>query len=163
MIMETWATIKEGYEVSNLGRVRSTGSRARILKMHPNPKGYLQVVLGAGNHYRVHRLVGMFHVPNPFKLKYLNHKNGVKTDNAATNLEWCTAAYNNLHAYRVLSKKASPQKGGKNGIAKKLINSDGFTFPYIGAAAKAYKMKSSTLSAMLTGQNPNRTDLQYLD
>ncbi len=49
--------------------------------------------------FRVHRMVATIYCANPNKYPYVNHKNGVKTDNTADNLEWCTASYNTQHAY----------------------------------------------------------------
>jgi len=54
----------------------------------------------------VHRLVAKNFIPNDDVLKNeVNHKNGIKTDNRAENLEWVTKSENLLHKYRVLGHK----------------------------------------------------------
>lgn len=45
--------------------------------------------------YAVHRLVAQTYLDNPNNLPCVNHKDEDKTNNAVTNLEWCTYQYNN--------------------------------------------------------------------
>lgn len=109
---EIWKDIKgfEGrYQVSNMGRVRGLDRwtnhlhpcfiKGKILKTDvPNNKGYYRVSLSDGNrnytHYEVHRLVALHFVPGYKDGLVVNHKNEIKTDNRAENLEWCTFQYN---------------------------------------------------------------------
>ena len=102
--IEQWKSIAgyEGlYEVSNLGRVKSlnynkTGVE-KILK--PNKvKGYLQVQLWRDGKYKmflVHRLVATAFLPNPEGFEQVNHLDENKSNNCVSNIEWCSAKYNN--------------------------------------------------------------------
>lgn len=104
---EEWRDIKgyEGlYQVSNLGRVKSLGfdknHKGRILKPYTHKDGYKRVFLVNKNgkkYFTVHRIVGMAFVEGYAEGLCINHKNEIKTDNRADNLEWCTKAYNNTY------------------------------------------------------------------
>ena len=93
--METWKSIAgyEGiYEVSDLGRIKSLKhGNERILKPGKQTCGYLQVCLRKDGHTKrlfVHRLVADAFIQNPNNLETVNHKDEVKTNNVASNLEW---------------------------------------------------------------------------
>ena len=115
---EQWRDIDgyEGvYQVSDLGRVRSLKfGKTRMLKGTKNSDGYLFVdLLRGGKRTRksisVHRLVAQTFVPNDDESKtVVNHKNEIRTDNRAVNLEWCTTqynvTYNDIHLRRSNSK-----------------------------------------------------------
>ena len=122
---EVWKDVKdfEGrYQVSNMGRVRGLDRwtlderphfvKGRMLKSSLNKgKGYLRVSLSDGHrnykHYEVHRLVALHFVPGYKEGLVVNHKNEVKTDNRAENLEWCTYQYN-LNYSDVVAWKRKP-------------------------------------------------------
>jgi HNH endonuclease/Helix-turn-helix domain of resolvase len=47
-----------------------------------------------------HRLLAECFIPNPLNLPQINHIDGNGLNNNISNLEWCTAQYNNIHAIR---------------------------------------------------------------
>lgn len=113
--MEIWLPVAdyEGlYEVSNYGQVRSLYKPDKpIIKQCVGSKGYNLVTLckaGKQKSVNVHRLVAITFVPNPNFLPCVNHKDENKTNNIASNLEWCSYYYNNTYGNR-LTKSALKQ------------------------------------------------------
>lgn len=103
---EVWRVIEDTpengtYLISNYGRLKRLaffGGRYHfpdmVLRAHRNRKdGYYKVRVGKTMHY-VHRLVAIaFLAPKP-GCKYVDHRNGDKTDCRARNLRWVTAKQN---------------------------------------------------------------------
>lgn len=131
-MQEEWRPVVgfEGYyEVSNLGRLRtakhiveySDGRRrhipgGRLISYgKPKPNGYFMKGLwkdGVKKYETIHRIVATAFIPNPDNLEQINHKNGIKTDNRADNLEWVSRKYNAIHAVYELGKQTgfAPKK-----------------------------------------------------
>ena len=91
------------YEVSNLGRIRSSKTY-KIRKLNILKTGYYFVNGSLGSRdkkitFRVHRAVAESFIPNPRNLPQINHIDGNKLNNYINNLEWCNNAYNVTHAY----------------------------------------------------------------
>lgn len=118
MMEEIWKDIKgfEGiYQVSNMGLVRSIDRdivttykgtihirhyKGKIIKPKYSIAGYQNVVLAnSGKHTRaqIHRLVALHFVDGYKDGLVVNHKNEIKDDNRAENLEFVTYTYNNTY------------------------------------------------------------------
>lgn len=117
------------YEVSRCGVIRSRKTLNHI-KAADNGNGYYYVsfIWGYdGGFYRlpniirhsVHRLVAFEWVEGEGEC--VNHKNGIKTDNRAENLEWCSLSDNIRHCYEVIGHKAV---GGMRGKKHSMITKE---------------------------------------
>jgi NUMOD4 motif/HNH endonuclease len=119
---EQWKkTFDEAYEVSSMGRVRSLDrfvncgpksgggvkfSSGKILKPFISKStGYLQIALSGKKRANVHRLVALAFCGGFSEEKDVNHKDGVKTNNKASNLEWVSRSENVKHGFFVLNRK----------------------------------------------------------
>src|SRR6204780_5719902 len=107
--MENWKPIVdyEGiYDVSDLGNVRSIVDRknsyaGKILKPQ-NKKGYRTLGLTVDNKTKwrkASRLVALAFLPNPQNKPPVNHKDGIKSNDILSNLEWATISENTKHAF----------------------------------------------------------------
>lgn len=107
---EIWKPIKgyEGlYEISNLGNVKSLVrskciKQDRIMKPTNHCTGYIIIGLtlnGKQTLFRLHRLVAEHFCHKKEGCNIVNHKNAIKTDNRASNLEWTTVSGNTLHSF----------------------------------------------------------------
>lgn len=121
--MENWKVIKEypRYSVSDNGRVKNNASN-KIISQRQATNGYMRVNVRTGAEkyekpitLSVHRLVAEYFLPKVDGKEYVNHKDCDKTNNFASNLEWCTAKENSIHAYK--SKPIYRDKRNSN-IAK---------------------------------------------
>lgn len=106
----------EYYAISDMGRVRSLPRtsrrrryRGKILRPVKMSSGYLYISMrvrgkGLNKLCRIHRLVAEAFLPNPDNLPVVNHKNEDKTDNRASNLEWCSVGYNANYGHGALTR-----------------------------------------------------------
>ncbi len=106
MCEEIWKDVTEYpdlFMVSNLGNVWSKRTN-KILKPTKTKSGYLTITTRIGGRNgkciskRIHRWVADAFIPNPDNKPFVNHKDGIKTNNVLGNLEWVTAKENAVHA-----------------------------------------------------------------
>lgn len=106
---EMWVSVNDfpRYAVSWCGEVKNM-TTGRLLRQSTDKNGYKRVMLYEGGNCKrimVHRLVcEAFHGLTGGKLE-VNHIDGIKDNNNADNLEWCTTKQNQQHRRLVLGKR----------------------------------------------------------
>ena len=161
---EEWRDIKDypAYEVSNFGRVRKKDRpvtqfghkehytrvmKGRVLKTGILNSGYLVVWLCDGGKKKavtVHRLVAVAFVDG--EGNDVNHIDGNKCNNKASNLEWVTRSENLIHAYRQL-KRVKPHNQSV------VCVETGEVFPSMKEAAKAKGVNAVSIGHVIHGRN----------
>ena len=137
--MEEWKLI-EGTNccyISNYGNVKreayliikANGKEhylpAKNMNKYSTKDGYLFTPVKIGKRHKtclIHRLVGKAFIENPLNKPNINHKDGVRTNNHVSNLEWCTQSENVRYSIDVLGYKISDetkQKMSKSTMGRK--------------------------------------------
>ena len=112
---------------------------------------------------RVHRLVALYFLENPNKYPDINHKNGIKDDNRAENLEWCSKSMNMRHAY-----DTGLIKGNKNKeilVFDKDTKEHLFTFESVSQCCNMLNLNSSPVYRVLKNKRSHHKGFifKYVD
>lgn len=113
--IEKW----EEYEASDSGEIRNILTK-KVLSQRKNNRGYHLLDLYKtveGERVRktvlVHKIIALTFIEIPEDLKnvyriQVNHKDGNKSNNNVTNLEWCDQSFNMKEAYKLGLRKYVP-------------------------------------------------------
>lgn len=137
---EIWKDIKgfeNHYQISDCGRVKSlarTVSRSNGRELPLPERTLVAANDGAGYPFvglsmyhkltqiKVHTLVAKHFIPNPENKPQVNHIDGNKLNNNASNLEWVTSQENVIHAMEIgLSRKQKGENNMKNILTEKEV------------------------------------------
>ena len=121
-----WIDGYEGrYAVSNFGEIFSVYKNGKVvaLRQAKQRDGYHLVRLYKKAQQQdrlVSRIVAEHFIENPNNYKEVNHKDGDKSNNSYSNIEWCTRSQNMTHAI----KMGLAKRFGENCGTSKLTESD---------------------------------------
>ena len=142
------------YQVSDHGRMRSIDRKVinklghprqfkgKIIFQSPDNKGYMKVGLWRDNKTttkKVHRFVAIAFIDNPEKLPQVNHKDGNKGNANASNLEWCTNQFNQIHSFSILGRKQKSGYDHRDSKPVYQISLDGFFLAEYGSINEAQR------------------------
>lgn len=163
--MEIWKSIKgfSGYEVSNLARIRTTKMLTPV-KQIKMTIGYMMCYLypdngGCKKQNYVHRLVADAFIENELNKPQVNHIDGIKDNNFASNLQWVTKSENAIHAVKT-GLTIVPNLKGEESPTSKLKNDDIIDILKMGLICKIpavkicklYDVHSSLINLILKGK-----------
>jgi hypothetical protein len=170
-VHEIWLPILgyEGfYKVSSLGRIRSLSPRNSntiyddnslfIRKQTIEKNGYHRVQLvkkGDAKIYLVHRLVAMAFIQNPENKRCVNHIDCDRSNNMASNLEWCTYQENENHKSK-LGRQASGQRHGMSKLTDRdirYIRENYIKGENCKILAKMFCVEKSRITKIVSGTN----------
>lgn len=172
MANEKWATVPKTqgrYSISTMGRIRSHDTvivrmnqghkqsillKGRVLKPTLGNNGYYYVSLvrdGEKKKYYIHRLMLETFVGDEPNME-VNHKNGVRSDNRLSNLEWVTGKGNMQHSVYTLGHT------GRLAASMRRVKcvDTGKVFPSISAAARSQNVSPSRMKAACDNKTPIR-------
>lgn len=147
------------YEISTFGRIRSLHKHTpTIMKIKLKYSGYVDITLckkGIKTTYLVHRLVAKVFIPNPDNHPETKHKDFVKSNNYATNLEWVSREQNRSHADNAFRQDPSVNPAA----VKKLTLTDveniraaANTKMYMADIARQYGVSHSAIRSIIHGR-----------
>ena len=117
----------EKYEINQFGNVRCINYKrlgiVQELSVMKNTKWYMYVSLSVSwkrKSVTVHKLMWLTFLEYKEWL-VINHKDGDKTNNNISNLEYVTPSENNFHSIRTWLRKQVSLFGGKNKSSKKIL------------------------------------------
>lgn len=169
---ELWKPIlgASRYEISNMGRVRTYYKTKDYFAEHQtsvNPvSGYVQVHLtldtGKAKTYRLHRLVAKAWVEGWSENRdVVNHIDGNRLNNAASNLEWVSISENAKHAYNKLNR-SNGRAYQRNGKFTKIILDEQYEFKTIRALAKFLGKSETQTQRYISGETPSSHTFKFI-
>ena len=141
---------EEFFSVTEDGRVYSKRTN-KFLVQGTLHTGYKVISSRIGGRYgkcicvRVHRMVAQAFIPNPDNKPSVNHKDGNKTNNHVSNLEWVTVSENNRHAWDTGLASSEHCRGERN--VQSVLTEDAVRF-----IRKNYIPRSRTNGARALGR-----------
>ena len=145
------------YYISNEGYVYSEKSN-KLLKYRRSTDGYWNYGLTFEKKlkfFSAHRLVALTYLKIKYQKPYVNHKDGNKSNNHCSNLEWVTPSENILHSYKIGLKSNKGDKHPSSKLTEKIVLELRLRFKNeklkYSDIAKEYNVGATTISKAVRG------------
>lgn len=136
--------------------------KGHTLKQYLDKKGYMYVSFGSnGKHFSifVHRIVATCFIPNPDNLPEVNHKDNDPTNNAVSNLEWCTRKYNEEYKKKFGTSQA--EVSGRQVIAINPETSEVLWFKTQSEASRQLDINVGNISEVANSKRNKASDYWF--
>ena len=157
--MTEWRNIPgfdKHYLVSGDGRVFSQYVNRELKLRVSKNDGYVRVSMKS-NTYLIHRLVAMAFCKNNNNYKCVNHIDGNKQNNNASNLEWTTQSQNAIHCAYNISGITNAKRRPNKKLIKKLYLSGKYSYSIL---AKIFDVSRTTIANIIVKKRNDTTILK---
>jgi len=152
------------YLINSKGQVFSLFSNKYLIPQK-NGNGYYHFSLSNNKKVKiitVHRLIAMHFIENIDNKPFINHINGIKTDNRIENLEWCTHRENCNHAYKTGLTKNTIIAVKKSNSKIVLDINTGIFYNSVKEVADLYGYLPNVLRNKLNNKNKHTNNTNFI-
>lgn len=155
---EEWKQYIENFYISNFGNLKNINT-GKLRQFSIDKNGYYRVGVKteSGKTFMIypHRAVAQCFIPRIKGKNLVNHIDGNKLNNLATNLEWCTPKENMQHAFQHNLCNNSYKRKLTQKEVYDIINIYKQNNKSLRQLAKAYKVSQTTIFNIIHNQGYN--------
>ena len=149
------------YIINRNGFLKSIKKQNYILKGSKDKEGWYINYMLLGKKTYLHRILAENFIPNPLNKKYVNHINGIKSDNRIENLEWCTCSENAIHAHKNGLNYRPCNSGKKKKPVIQMTTNGEFVKKWDSISEAARNMNVDKMNIIMVAKNKKKTSAGF--